>query len=279
MTELSSACSPSANSPGWPICPPWTSRPWPGSAASGASGAASRSSSTIASRIRREAEELRTITTLATTTLTVFPNTAATGPVAQNSPDASTATLRRGVVVDGRLASVTDDRIHAIGDCAEHRGVTTGFVPPAWDQAGVLAGALCGAVGQTVAARLQTPTLYLIANDLTKMQIDSNVAEADVGDDGLLEQKAAQHHRPGRAAVARAQERRRGQHRGNHGLDPARPIIALLPGSRQKEIHYHLPVMLDAARRLRTLGLRIANFEFWIEGNNNGSSFDRLLRH
>ena len=52
--------------------------------------------------------------------------------------------VRRGVVVDGRLASVTDDRIHAIGDCAEHRGVNTGFVPPAWDQAGVLAGALCG---------------------------------------------------------------------------------------------------------------------------------------
>jgi lipid-A-disaccharide synthase len=35
-----------------------------------------------------------------------------------------------------------------------------------------------------------------------------------------------------------------------HGLDPARPIFALLPGSRQKEIHYHLPAMLDAARRL-----------------------------
>jgi lipid-A-disaccharide synthase len=36
-------------------------------------------------------------------------------------------------------------------------------------------------------------------------------------------------------------------------LNPALPIIALLPGSRQKEIHYHLPVMLDAAARLREL--------------------------
>ena len=36
-----------------------------------------------------------------------------------------------------------------------------------------------------------------------------------------------------------------------HGLDGSRPIIALLPGSRHKEIHYHLPAMLDAARRLR----------------------------
>ena len=36
-------------------------------------------------------------------------------------------------------------------------------------------------VGQTVAASLSAPTLFTIANDLTKMQIDSNVAEADVG--------------------------------------------------------------------------------------------------
>src|SRR3989440_3368853 len=36
-------------------------------------------------------------------------------------------------------------------------------------------------VGQTVAASLQAPVIFMIANDLTKMQIDSNVAEADVG--------------------------------------------------------------------------------------------------
>lgn len=50
----------------------------------------------------------------------------------------------RGVVVDATLTSVTDDRIHAIGDCAEHRRRTTGFVPPAWEQAEVLARALRG---------------------------------------------------------------------------------------------------------------------------------------
>jgi HlyD family secretion protein len=36
-------------------------------------------------------------------------------------------------------------------------------------------------VGQTVAASFQTPTLFTIAQDLTKMQIDSNVAESDIG--------------------------------------------------------------------------------------------------
>jgi len=36
-------------------------------------------------------------------------------------------------------------------------------------------------VGQTVASSFSTPTLFQIANDLTKMQIDSSIAEADIG--------------------------------------------------------------------------------------------------
>lgn len=36
-------------------------------------------------------------------------------------------------------------------------------------------------VGQTVAASFQTPTLFRIAQDLSKMQIDSSFAEADIG--------------------------------------------------------------------------------------------------
>ena len=36
-------------------------------------------------------------------------------------------------------------------------------------------------VGQTVVASLQAPTLFLIAQDLTKMQVDTNADEADVG--------------------------------------------------------------------------------------------------
>lgn len=36
-------------------------------------------------------------------------------------------------------------------------------------------------IGQTVAASLQTPTLFKIAQDLSKMQIDSSFAEADIG--------------------------------------------------------------------------------------------------
>ena len=40
-------------------------------------------------------------------------------------------------------------------------------------------------LGQTVASSFNTPTLFQIAHDLTKMQIDSSVAEADVG--GVVE--------------------------------------------------------------------------------------------
>lgn len=36
-------------------------------------------------------------------------------------------------------------------------------------------------VGQTVAASLQAPTLFVIAEDLKKMQVDTSVAEADIG--------------------------------------------------------------------------------------------------
>lgn len=36
-------------------------------------------------------------------------------------------------------------------------------------------------IGQTVAASFQTPTLFLIATDLTQMQVDTNVSESDIG--------------------------------------------------------------------------------------------------
>jgi HlyD family secretion protein len=36
-------------------------------------------------------------------------------------------------------------------------------------------------VGQTVAASFQTPVLFLIAQDLTKMEVNTNVSESDIG--------------------------------------------------------------------------------------------------
>lgn len=71
--------------------------------------------------------------------------------------------VRRGVVVDDRLASVTDPDVFALGDCAEHDGRVTGFVPPAWEQAGVLAGVLTDESvkydGSRIVARLRATGL------------------------------------------------------------------------------------------------------------------------
>jgi HlyD family secretion protein len=44
-------------------------------------------------------------------------------------------------------------------------------------------------VGQTVASSFATPNLFLIALDLTKMQVDTNVSESDIG--GMAEGKEA----------------------------------------------------------------------------------------
>lgn len=71
--------------------------------------------------------------------------------------------VRRGIVVDDRLASVSDPSIFALGDCVEHDGRTTGFVPPAWEQAGILAGILCDEPvkydGARIVARLRATDL------------------------------------------------------------------------------------------------------------------------
>jgi HlyD family secretion protein len=44
-------------------------------------------------------------------------------------------------------------------------------------------------VGQTVAASFQTPTLFVIAQNLTQMQVETNVSESDIG--GVAEGKPA----------------------------------------------------------------------------------------
>ncbi|GGR46744.1 NAD(P)H-nitrite reductase large subunit [Nocardioides luteus] len=72
-------------------------------------------------------------------------------------------TVNRGIVVDDQLRSVDDPDVYAIGDCAEHNATTTGFVSPAWEQAGVLAEVLAGNEaayeGHRVVARLRATDL------------------------------------------------------------------------------------------------------------------------
>ncbi|MBV9451338.1 MAG: NAD(P)/FAD-dependent oxidoreductase [Streptosporangiaceae bacterium] len=75
-----------------------------------------------------------------------------------------------GVIVDDQMRSVTDGRIFAIGDCAEHRGRTHGLIAPAWAQARVAAMAVTGRdtgdtgyVGQPAVVRLKAAGIELAA--------------------------------------------------------------------------------------------------------------------
>ncbi|CAN5395215.1 FAD-dependent oxidoreductase [soil metagenome] len=70
--------------------------------------------------------------------------------------------VRRGIVVDDTLTT-SDSAVRAIGDCAEHDGRTSGFVPSAWEQAELLAARLVGDDvrydGSRVVARLRATDL------------------------------------------------------------------------------------------------------------------------
>ncbi len=50
--------------------------------------------------------------------------------------------VNRGIIVDDAMMT-SDSRILAVGECAEHRGVTYGLVGPLWEQASICARTLC----------------------------------------------------------------------------------------------------------------------------------------
>ena len=66
-------------------------------------------------------------------------------PNAQLAADCGLAT-KRGIVVDDGLRT-SDERIFALGECAEHRGIAYGLVEPAYEQARILARVLAGETG------------------------------------------------------------------------------------------------------------------------------------
>ncbi|MEU7133599.1 FAD-dependent oxidoreductase [Streptomyces sp. NPDC046261] len=76
--------------------------------------------------------------------------------------------VRTGVVVDDTLATSAPG-VHAIGDCAEHRGTVHGRAEAAWDQADVLAARLSGArpdaryTGSAALLRLSAGPLQALA--------------------------------------------------------------------------------------------------------------------
>ncbi|MBK8191144.1 MAG: lipid-A-disaccharide synthase [Vampirovibrionales bacterium] len=64
-----------------------------------------------------------------------------------------------------------------------------------------------------------------------------------------------------------------------HGLDPARPVLALLPGSRGMEISYLLAPLIGAGRRLQeTMGLQAPQLALSRSSALSLTAFDRALQ-
>lgn len=89
---------------------------------------------------------------------------------------ASGLPVKRGIVVNDLLATAAPG-VFAVGECAEHNGVTYGVVPPVWEQCGVLADVLTAANPQ---ARYRGSKVY------TKLK----VAGIEVASMGLVEPQA-----------------------------------------------------------------------------------------
>jgi HlyD family secretion protein len=99
-----------------------------------------------------------------------------TGVVSQDALDVDKSTLDQAEA-QMRLDQATIDQRKAALEAAQVNLDYTNIVSP-------VNGTVVSRnvdVGQTVAASFQTPTLFLIAKDLTKMQVDTNVSESDVG--------------------------------------------------------------------------------------------------
>lgn len=93
--------------------------------------------------------------------------TAGSGPRTQLARAAGLE-VGHGVVVDDALTT-SDPAISAIGDCAQHRGIVSGLVAPAWEQAVTVAARLTGAdpdaryTGGTTVTRLKAFGLDVVA--------------------------------------------------------------------------------------------------------------------
>jgi assimilatory nitrate reductase electron transfer subunit len=91
--------------------------------------------------------------------------------------------VRDGVVVDDCMRTIGDERIFAIGECAEHRGRLYGLVAPVWEQARVAAAVLADHAsparytGSPPVTRLKAAGIELAA-----MGVQSPLDEADVED-------------------------------------------------------------------------------------------------
>ncbi|MBS1117509.1 MAG: Efflux transporter, family, subunit precursor, partial [candidate division NC10 bacterium] len=130
-------------------------------------------------------------------------------------------------------------------------------------------------VGQTVAASLQAPTLFLIAQDLTKMQVDTNVDEADIGRVALEQEVTfTVDSYPGQTFRGRVMQIRQAPQvvqnvvTYNTVVAVGNPELRLKPGMTAN-------VKLLVARRENALLVPNAAFRFRLDGVSGGSGGQR----
>ncbi len=92
---------------------------------------------------------------------------------------ASNIPVKRGIVVNDLLATAVAG-VFALGECAEHKGIVYGIVPPIWEQCEVLADVLTGAnplaryTGSKVYAKLKVAGIDVASMGLVEPQLDTD---------------------------------------------------------------------------------------------------------
>ncbi len=105
--------------------------------------------------------------------------------IAANTSLATDAGLEtaRGVLVDD-LMRTSAERVVAVGECAEHRGVVYGLVAPIFEQAKVAADTLLGVPGSAYEGSLQWAKLKVMGVDLVSIGRAEGSQEAVTADAG-----------------------------------------------------------------------------------------------
>src|SRR5712691_2314020 len=88
-------------------------------------------------------------------------------------------TVGRGIVVGDDLACAGHPDVHAIGECAEHRGTLYGLVAPLWEQAQVLAERLSGRNPRAIYAGSRPSTKLKVAGVDLAVMGDKDAVEED----------------------------------------------------------------------------------------------------
>ncbi len=83
--------------------------------------------------------------------------------------------VRNGILIDDQLKT-SDENVHAIGECCEHRGLVYGLVNPGYEQAAIAADVITGGKA-TYVGSLEISRLKVVGEDVCSMGIVNNARQ------------------------------------------------------------------------------------------------------